>query len=119
MSDADLNLLPLVDDGVITELRDIMEDEFAELLNAFLDDLPVQFERMRTAVAQNGADDLYQVAHRLKSSCGSMGAARLMEWIRRLEQAGRQKNLANAAEMLQQADAVARDTRAGLQAYLD
>ena len=42
-----------------------------------------------------------------------------MEWIRRLEQAGRQKNLANAAEMLQQADAVARDTRAGLQAYLD
>ena len=33
-------------------------------------------------------------------------AAMLMEWIRRLEQAGRQKNLANAAEMLQQADAV-------------
>ena len=72
MSDADLNALPLLDAEVITELRDIMEDEFAELLNAFLDDLPVQFERMRTAVAQNGADDLYQVAHRLKSSCGSM-----------------------------------------------
>ena len=119
MSATDLNSLPLLDSEVIAELRDIMEDEFAELLNIFLNDLPVQLARMRAAVAQNNADELYQFAHRFKSSCGSLGALRLAELIQRLEQAGRQKNLNGAVELLQQTEAVAGETVAGLQPYLD
>lgn len=118
MSDADFNLLPLFNDEVIPELRDIMGEEFAELLRVFLNDLPVQFERMRTAVAQSDADDLYQVAHRLKSSCGSIGAPRLAELVRRLEQAGRQHSLNSAVELLRQVETVAGETAAGLQDYL-
>lgn len=118
MSDADLNLLPLVNDGVITELRDIMEEEFADLLHAFLNDLPVQIALMQTAVAQNNADELYQLAHKLKSSCGSLGAPRLAELIQRLEQAGRLKTLHDATELLRQTHIVAGETVTGLQARI-
>ena len=119
MSDADLNLLPLLDDEAIAELRDIMENEFAELLLVFLNDLPVQFERIRTAIAQSDAEALYKLAHRLKSSCGSIGALRLMEWIRHLEHAGRQNDLSDAMELLRQAERVAGETSAGLRVHLD
>jgi len=118
MSDADLNLLPLIDDEVIVELRDVMEDGFAELINIFLQDLPVQIEQLQGAIAQGNADDLYRVAHKLKSGCGSIGAPRLTELVRRLEQAGRQKTLEGAVELLRQAETVAGETVAGLQAQL-
>ena len=119
MSDADLNLLPLLDDDAIAELRDIMEDGFAELLDVFINDLPVQIERLRGAIAQGNADDLYQVAHKLKSSCGSIGAPRLAELVRRLEQAGRRKTLDGAVKLLRQVEMVAEETVIGLQAQLN
>ena len=118
MSATDPNSLPLLDDEVITELRDVMEDEFATLLNIFLKDLPVQIERLRGALAESNADDLYQVAHKFKSSCGSIGALRLAEMVRRLEQAGRQNALDGAVELLRQLETVARETVVGLQALL-
>ncbi|KAB2935776.1 MAG: Hpt domain-containing protein [Candidatus Contendobacter sp.] len=119
MSDADPDSLPLLDDEAITELRDIMEDEFAELLNAFLNDLPAQIARLQTVATQGDADELYQIAHKLKSSCGSIGAPRLTELIRRLEQAGRQKVLDGATPLLRQVETVAGETIAGLRARLD
>jgi hypothetical protein len=41
MSDADLKQLPLLDEEIIVELREVMEEEFADLLLKFLNDLPV------------------------------------------------------------------------------
>ena len=99
-------------------LRDIMEEEFADLLHAFLNDLPVQIALMQTAVAQNNADELYQLAHKLKSSCGSLGAPRLAELIHRLEQAGRLKTLHDATELLRQTHIVAGETVIGLHARI-
>ncbi len=119
MSDADLNQLLLLDDEVLTELRDIMEETFADLLHTFLNDLSVQIDHMQAAIAGDNADELYHIAHKLKSSCGSIGAPRLAELIRRLEQAGRQKTLDGSAELLRRVQAVAAETIAGLQVHLD
>ncbi|MDS4025819.1 MAG: Hpt domain-containing protein [Candidatus Contendobacter sp.] len=118
MSDADLNALPLLDDEVITELRDIMEEDFAELLGVFLSDLPVQIARLQDAAVQGNADELYQIAHKLKSSCGSIGATRLTELVRRLEQIGRLKTLDVTTTLLRQVEMVTSETIAALQAHL-
>ena len=118
MSDADLHQLPLLEEEIIVELREVMEDEFADLLQNFLNDLPLQIDSLQAVVAQGDADQLYQIAHKLKSSCGSIGALRLAELVRRLEQAGRSKMLADAEGWLQQTRAVATETVAGLQAQL-
>lgn len=116
---ADLHSQPLLDEEVLAELRDIMEDGFAELLDVFITDLPIQIECLRSAIAHGNADDLYQVAHKLKSGCGSIGVPRLAELVRRLEQAGRQKILEGAEELLRQVETVADGTVAGLQAQLN
>lgn len=114
--DVDLDALPLLDAEVIAELREIMEDEFIGLIEMFLNDLPIQMERLQIAVAQSDAETVYRVAHRIKSSCGNLGALRLMELIRRMEQAGRRQVLNDAADLLRCVQTDAEATCAGLRA---
>lgn len=114
--DVDVDALPLLDAEVIAELREIMEGEFIVLIEMFLNDLPIQMERLQIAVAQSDAETVYRVAHRIKSSCGNLGALRLMELIRRMEQAGRRQVLNDAADLLRRVQTDAEATCAGLRA---
>lgn len=111
--------LPLIDDEILAELRDVMEEGFADLVKRFLDELPVQLAHLRRAVQEGVADDIYRIAHRLKTSCGNLGTMRLMEWVRQLEQAGRQNALNGVTEMLEETQAVAEQTMIMLRTQLD
>ncbi|MFO1371310.1 MAG: Hpt domain-containing protein [Candidatus Competibacteraceae bacterium] len=119
MHDTDCNLLPLLDAAVLAELREVMEDDFADLISTFLRDAPQQFSAIQTAIIQHDASHLYQAAHKFKSSCGSIGAARLADLIRRLELAGRQNRLDDTVELLQHAQTIASATFNDLQAQLE
>lgn len=119
MNATDLDPPLLLDDGIIAELREVMEEEFANLIGNFLNDLPVQLDSLHAAIIQKSADEVYQLAHKLKSSCGTLGALRLAEWVRQLELAGRQNALDNAPHLLEEAYAVAEETMAGLRAQLE
>lgn len=118
MPHSDLDLLLLIDDDVIAELRDILQEEFSDLIRDFVDDVPIQLALMQTAIDEGNADGLYRLAHKLKSSCGSIGAPRLAELVRQLEQAGRQATLDDTAALLARAQAVAHETVAGLHGML-
>ena len=118
MSDVSLDQWLLVDDEIIAELREVMEEEFADLIGSFLNDLPVQLDLIQEAIAQSDAADLYRIAHKFKSSCGSLGAMRLAELFRRLEQAGRRNALDGAAELLTETRQVAQETVTQLAAML-
>jgi histidine phosphotransfer protein HptB len=119
MNDADLDTFPLLDAEIIAELRDVMEKEFTVLINTFLNDLPIQLDRLHRAIDQGSAAEVYQAAHKLKSSCGSLGAFRLAELIRQLEQAGRLKTLDGAAELLQRIQVIAGETCVSLRGLPD
>ncbi|MDQ5908527.1 MAG: histidine phosphotransfer protein HptB [Pseudomonadota bacterium] len=116
MNPTDLNSPLLLDEGTIAELRDVMEDEFVDLIDSFLSDLPVQLDTLQTAIIQQSADAVYRVAHRLKSSCGTIGALRLTDEVRQLELAGRQNSLGQAPALLDRVRAVAEETVVRLQA---
>lgn len=116
MSDAQLDYFPLLDAEIIAELREVMEEEFADLIGTFLDDLPVQLDSLQTAIAEGSAADLYRIAHKLKSSCGSLGAMQLAERVRQLEQAGRQNTLEGTAALLAETRSVAQVTTAQMTA---
>ena len=112
MSDAELDQWLLIDDEIIAELREVMEEEFADLIGSFLHDLPVQLELIQAAVARLDTAELYRIAHKFKSSCASLGALRLAELVRRLEQAGRQGGLDGTDQMLAETRRVAQETTA-------
>lgn len=118
MHHTDPDPLLLIDAAVIAELRDIMQEDFVDLLQDFIDDVPIQIDLLHSAIAAGNADHLYRVAHKFKSSCGSLGAPRLAELSRQLEQAGRLATLEGGGELLTRTQAVATETVAGLQRIL-
>lgn len=118
MSDISLDQWLLIDDEIIAELREVMEEEFADLISSFLNDLPVQLDLIQEAIARSDAVALYRIAHKFKSSCGSLGAMRLAELFRRLEQAGRQNALEGIAELLAETRGIAQETVTQLVAML-
>ena len=114
MNDADIDTLPLLDTEIIAELRDAMEESFTELILMFLNDLPLQLDRLQIAVSENDTEEVDHIAHKLKSSCGSLGALRLAELIRQMEQAGRQKTMVGTVDLLQRIQLIAAETCACL-----
>lgn len=119
MSTPEPATLPLFDDSIIAELRDVMADEFAGLIKLFLRDLPLQVTAIETAVQQNDATTLHWTAHKLKSGSGSLGALRLSAMAQQLEMHGRHADLTAAAVLLAPFGEIVELTRTQFQTWLD
>jgi HPt (histidine-containing phosphotransfer) domain-containing protein len=70
------DILPLVDAAVLDELRSIMEDEFTEVLQIFLDESVTLMSEIHTAFEEE-SENLTRAAHTLKSCSKNVGAMRL------------------------------------------
>jgi HPt (histidine-containing phosphotransfer) domain-containing protein len=70
----------------------------ADLVRMFLEDSPKTLEEIRDALARRDAVAVSRVAHRLKGELGILAARGAMEAAVRLETAGREGDLAAAAE---------------------
>jgi CheY-like chemotaxis protein len=79
-----------LDTAVLERLRDAMDAGFvAELIGDFIGHAPDLLASMRQAVERDKPDELRLAAHTLKSNSASLGALRLAELCRRLEETGR------------------------------
>ena len=67
-----------------------------KVLNTYLQTSPALVERMRAALETGDATDRADAAHTLKSSSASLGAERLAELCRDLEQVSRDRGLEQA-----------------------
>ncbi len=111
--------LPILDTDIISELQDIMEADFADLVETALGSIPAQLADLAAAIDQGHADAVYRTAHQLKSSSGNIGAAQLAELARRLEMQGRSGAVNDASALLARLSITAERTRAALRAMLD
>ena len=91
---------PALDESAFAEMKEMMGDAFKEVISMCLESLPQQSEQLALAIAENNADDLFNVAHRMKSSCGSIGAFGLADKAESLEQIGRNGSVNGAGEVL-------------------
>ncbi len=88
-----------VDEGVLDALRDSVggDDAFVvDLVRTYLADAAEQLQAVEAAVAAADASALVRPAHTLKSASFTVGAMRLGEAARALEQRGRAANLEGA-----------------------
>lgn len=108
----------VVDFGVIQDVRDLMEDDFADLVQRFLGDAADLLEQMDEGAAQGDAARLHRAAHTLKSSAAALGATGLSELARQLEALGRAGSLEGAAAPLEAAHAQLNRVRTTLEDYL-
>jgi HPt (histidine-containing phosphotransfer) domain-containing protein len=83
----------ILDQGVISSLRQLTPpgepDVLAEVLRLFLQEAPPRIERLRNAWAGGNIEEMRRVAHSLKGSAGNIGARRLYDVCRRLDEQGR------------------------------
>jgi len=93
---------PLLDVFRVELVREMMGDGFADIVGAFISGLPDALTELRHSLAQGELETLGKTAHGLKGSAGNMGAIALAELAKRLEMAGKDKNVAEAQALMTQ-----------------
>ncbi len=106
---------PPVDGDTLSALREILEDEFDEVIEAFLKDVPEQLYAIRDGIRAGDSDSVRIASHTLKSSAANLGAQTLSAQSKKLEMLARDGVLAGAVELLKQMVEEFRRVRAALQ----
>ncbi len=73
-----------------TEMKELMGDTFGEIISVCLETLPEQNEKLALAIETDDAEQVFNIAHRLKSTCGTIGAFGLAEKVELIERIGRE-----------------------------
>jgi signal transduction histidine kinase/CheY-like chemotaxis protein/HPt (histidine-containing phosphotransfer) domain-containing protein len=89
---------PVLDQKVLTDLREVVEEEFGTILRGFIDHAPVLQADLDAGLEAGDVAALVRPAHSLKSSSANVGALRLSELSRTVEHAARQGDMENAAQ---------------------
>ncbi|MCU7835519.1 MAG: Hpt domain-containing protein [gamma proteobacterium symbiont of Taylorina sp.] len=75
----------ILDLDILNELKEIMEDDFDELIETFILDGQAQLDNLRTATDAQLAADIRSIAHTLKGSSANLGANALSGVCKDLE----------------------------------
>jgi CheY-like chemotaxis protein/HPt (histidine-containing phosphotransfer) domain-containing protein len=90
----------VLDAHALTELRELMGDESADVIRAYLSDTTAQFATMADAIAKEDATALCRGAHSVKSTSQAVGAAGVAELAALLENHARTVGAGAQAEQL-------------------
>ena len=78
-----------MDAAAFSEMKELMGDSFKEIISMCLQSLPEQLSEIESAIKQNNAEVVFTTSHKMKSSCGSIGAFGLAEKAEVIEIIGR------------------------------
>ena len=83
----------LLNPTVLASLRQLTPpgepDVLSEVLGIFLREVPTRIERLRTSFAGGNIQEVQRAAHSLKGSAGNIGAERLQEAARQVDEKAR------------------------------
>ena len=91
---------PHLDEEALSELQDVMEDEFEILIETYLKDSRERIGSLREAMTSGDADAFAKAAHSFKGSCINIGAPHLGELCMKAEKAGKEGELSATPAML-------------------
>jgi HPt (histidine-containing phosphotransfer) domain-containing protein len=94
----------VLDQAVIDTLRQLTPpgepDVLAEVLSLFLEEAPPRIARLRNAWASGNIEEVHRAAHSLKGSAGNIGARRMYEVCRRLDEQGRSDDRSGVGQLV-------------------
>jgi HPt (histidine-containing phosphotransfer) domain-containing protein len=79
-----------MDTSILAEVKEIMGDDFNEVVKLVIDSLPEQLNILESAIENNNAELLNKVSHKMKGSSGSIGALGLADKLHTIELIGRE-----------------------------
>ena len=111
-----------LDENVLAALRQLQDSGepyiLEELIGLYLEDTPAQLVALRAAVEAGRADTVKTIAHTLKGSSASMGAARMTAGCSELEGVGASGDLHKAPGLLNRLEEEFGRVRAALEAKI-
>ncbi|NIB43202.1 Hpt domain-containing protein [Pseudomaricurvus alkylphenolicus] len=94
-----------VDTETLAMLKEVMEDDFNNLINTFLDDARQRLPLLREQLAASDYEALRRTAHSLKGSSSNLGAMPLSELCFQVEHRANEHQLSGVEGILQEIDA--------------
>jgi CheY-like chemotaxis protein len=107
-----------VDPVRMQDLKDSLGDGLRDVIESYLEDVPLQIKEMQAALESGYRDDLQRIAHSLKSSSGIFGAQEMVEICRTLEIAAREGGIAGTDPIQEISESFAK-VRTVLNSYLE
>lgn len=95
-----MNYTDTIDADVFAMMGEALGDDFAEIIELFVQHAPGQISDLRSAVVAGDAQARCQVAHALKGSSSNLGAARFSSLCHDLERVEEQEEQTTAIELL-------------------
>ncbi|MCC6207624.1 MAG: EAL domain-containing protein [Gammaproteobacteria bacterium] len=74
-----------IDQEFFSELRATIGDAFINMINVFLEDIPVYMDELGSAINEGKTDQIGNIAHTIKGSSANIGANKLAELCRSIE----------------------------------
>ena len=91
----------IIDEAVLNDLKDIMGEDFQQLVTTFIQDSIERLSKLSAAIAANDNEQVRFIAHGFKGSALNLSALELTELCRQLEAMGRDNQLAQALPTLE------------------
>lgn len=82
-----------LDREILQTLQEVMEGQFPELINTFINDSEERIRSLQKALATRDQEAVRRQAHSFKGSCNNLGAVRLAEFCQVMEDGGREGEL--------------------------
>lgn len=100
----------LLDEEQFADMRELLEEDFADLLRTYFIDSLQRIKLMHLAQASNDNADGFEAAHALKGASATLGAKRLELLCGQLQQLCREQKLGEQAALIEQISVALRDT---------
>lgn len=84
------------------ELRDLLEDDFNDLIETYMQDSEKRVAEMQTALANDDNRLGFEAAHSLKGASSNLGAIRLTELCYQLQEIARGNQISKHAELVEE-----------------
>ncbi len=78
-----------MDANAFAEIKALMGDTFPDVITLTLENLPGQMRLLEQAIQHKNAEQIFNTAHRIKSTSGSIGASGLAKKAEAIELIGR------------------------------
>ncbi|MEJ5203046.1 MAG: response regulator [Anaerolineales bacterium] len=110
---------PAIDSQILEDFRAMMGEEGDQavktLVTLFLRDTPKLWKEMVESTQQKAFEDLHRAAHTLKGNANQVGATRLAQYCKQLQEAAQKQDQAEAVNLLK----IIREELAAVKNFLD
>ncbi|WP_350557952.1 Hpt domain-containing protein [Psychrobacter sp. CAL346-MNA-CIBAN-0220] len=84
------------------EMRDLLEEDFADLIQTYIIDSQQRIKLLRTTQASGDNANGFEAAHALKGASANVGATQLVTLSGQLQEACRKRNIGQQAKLIDQ-----------------